>query len=65
LISEYSEGVLGDDALFMKAQILEEHLDNALEAQKVYQQFLGEFPGSAYAVEARRRFRLLRGDSIN
>ena len=62
LISEYAEGVLGDDALFMKAQILEEHLNSASEAQQVYQQFLVDFPGSAYAVEARRRYRLLRGD---
>jgi TolA-binding protein len=65
LISEYSEGVLGDDALFMKAQILEEYLDNTSEAQQVYQQFLEDFPGSAYAVEARRRFRRLRGDGLN
>ena len=46
LISEYAEGVLGDDALFMKAQILEEHLNSASEAQQVYQQFLVDFPGS-------------------
>ena len=65
LISNYSEGVLGDDALFMKAQILEEYLDNRSEAQQVYRQFLEDFPGSAYAVEARRRFRILRGDGLN
>ena len=65
LINEYSEGVLGDDALFLKAQILEEYLDNRSEAQQVYRQFLENFPGSAYAVEARRRFRILRGDGLN
>ena len=59
LIREYSDGVLGDDALFMKAQILEKHLNSASEAKEVYQQFLGDFPGSAYAVEARKRYRLL------
>ncbi|MAJ52202.1 MAG: hypothetical protein CMB82_11415 [Flammeovirgaceae bacterium] len=62
LINEYSDGVLGDDALFMKAQILEQQLNNPIEAQQVYQQFLENFPGSAYAVEARRRYRFLRGD---
>lgn len=65
LINEYSEGVLGDDALFMKAQILEEYLDNRSEAKQAYRQFLESFPGSAYAVEARRRFRILRGDELN
>ena len=59
LIREYSDGVLGDDALFMKAQILEKHLNNASKAKEIYQQFLGDFPGSAYAVEARKRYRLL------
>jgi TolA-binding protein len=62
LINEYSDGVLGDDALFMKARILEENLNNPSEAMQVYQQFLGDFPGSAYAVEARRRYRSLRAD---
>ena len=65
LIKEYSEGVLGDDALFMKAQILENYLDNKSEAQQVYKQFLENFPGSAYAVEARKSFRILRGDGLN
>ena len=62
LINEYSDGVLGDDALFMKARILEENLNNPSEAMRVYQQFLGDFPGSAYAVEARKRYRSLRPD---
>ena len=62
LINEYSDGVLGDDALFMKARILEENLNNPSEAMRVYQQFLGDFPGSAYAVEARKRYRSLRAD---
>ena len=64
LISEYSDGVLGDDALFMKAQVLEKHLDNPFEAMRVYQQFLNDYPGSALAVEARKRYRSLNTDII-
>ena len=44
---------------------LEEYLDNRSEAKQAYRQFLESFPGSAYAVEARRRFRILRGDELN
>jgi TolA-binding protein len=33
-------------------------------AKELYQQILTEFPGSLYAVEARKRFRQLRGDTI-
>ena len=65
LISEYPDGVLGDDALFLKAQILEEYLDKPFEAMRVYRQFLDDFPGSAFAVEARNRFRSLRTNVIN
>ena len=36
LINEYSDGVLGDDALFMKAAILEEHLNNPSKALKKF-----------------------------
>ena len=62
LINEYSDGVLGDDALFMKARILEENLNKPSEAMRVYRQFLDDFPGSAYVVEARKRYRSLRAD---
>jgi outer membrane protein assembly factor BamD (BamD/ComL family) len=38
-------------------------LDNKEKASELYQQLLTDYPGSLYVVEARKRFRALRGDS--
>ena len=65
IIGSYSDGVLGDDALYQKAEIIERKLQDPMTAQQVYREFLNSYPGSAYAAEARKRYRSLRGDDIN
>ena len=65
-ISEkFSTDILGDDALFLTATITEEKLKDKPEAMKLYQKVLVDFPGSIHVVEARKRFRALRGDNLN
>ena len=61
----YSEGILGDDAMFLMAQMYENKLHNNEKAKELYKDFLIKYPGSIYTTEARKRFRTLRGDSIN
>lgn len=56
--------ILADDALFGLADLHEEQLDAPDVAQGLYERLLTEFPGSLYAVEARKRFRQLRGDIL-
>lgn len=56
--------ILADDALFGLATLHEEQLDAPDVAQGLYERLLNEFPGSLYAVEARKRFRQLRGDIL-
>ena len=58
----YNYDILGDDALYMKGKIYEEHLKDKGEAMEVYTTFLREYPGSIYVAEVRKRFRELRGD---
>ncbi len=65
IIDEYPEDILVDDALFHKAEILEEKLNNKEGAMEAYKKILFDYPGSFYAEEARKRFRELRGDSLN
>jgi TolA-binding protein len=61
----YTDDILGDDALFSTGLIYEENLHNKEKAMEIYQSFLGKFPGSIFTAEARKRFRLLRGDKMN
>ncbi|MGV3641776.1 MAG: tetratricopeptide repeat protein, partial [Adhaeribacter sp.] len=57
--------ILSDDALFMMARIYEENLQDKAKAQELYNSLLVKFPGSIFTVDARKRFRKLRGDVVN
>jgi TolA-binding protein len=65
IINTYSEDILADDALFKLADLNEYHFKNKDKAKELYQQLLEKYPASLYVVEARKRFRRLRGDLIN
>ncbi|MEN7547710.1 tetratricopeptide repeat protein [Rapidithrix thailandica] len=64
VVEEFKYDILADDANFLIAKIYEENLNKAEEAMEYYKNQLIEFPGSVYNVEARKRFRKLRGDKI-
>jgi tetratricopeptide (TPR) repeat protein len=65
VVEKYSEDVLADDALFQLGDINENILNNKENAQKYYELLLTKYPGSLYGVDARKRFRKLRGDKLN
>ncbi len=60
----YPEDILGDNALFTLGTIYEENLKDNSKAMETYQKFLVNYPGSIFTVEARKKFRLLRGDKL-
>jgi Tfp pilus assembly protein PilF len=62
ILDEFESDVLSDDAYFLQAEIYEKHLKNKEKAMEIYREFLNKFPGSVYAAEARKRYRILRGD---
>ena len=62
---QYEDGVLADDALFHRAELYEKRFNDKSKAMELYQDLLTKFPGSLYVVDARKRFRALRGDVIN
>lgn len=64
IIEGYWWDLLGDDAMFKLAELNENRLNNKEKAMELYQRILKEFPGSLYVVEARKRFRQLRGDKL-
>lgn len=65
LRKNYNFDILADDALFLEAKIYEENLEQKDKAMELYREILQKFPGSIYGAEARKRFRNLRGDTIN
>lgn len=65
LLDNYSFDILGDDAMFKLAELNEIYLNDSEKAKQLYEELLTKYPGSSYTVEARKRFRKLRGDSVN
>lgn len=61
IVEKHKDGIWADDAMFSIAEIYERKLQNPELAMKAYQQIIEEFAGSVYVVEARKRFRTLRG----
>lgn len=53
-----------DNALFEIAEIHEKVLMDSAKAMTYYEKLITEYPGSLLVVEARKRFRSLRGDTI-
>ncbi len=65
ILKDYAYEPVSDDAVFLLGQILEENINEPVEAMQMYQRILKEYPGSIYVVEARKRLRKLRGDDFN
>ena len=65
ICDRYSEGLLGDDALYYLGELNEFYLKDTQRAMECYQKLMKEYPGSLFVVDARKRFRNLRGDLIN
>jgi tetratricopeptide (TPR) repeat protein len=61
---EYADDILADDALFRRARLNEEVFEDSTKAMELYQHLLKYYPGSIYTIEARKRFRELRGDEV-
>lgn len=63
--TEFSEGVLADDALFKLGILYEEHIKDKAKAMETFEKLLMDHPGSIFVIEARKRFRSLRGDGTS
>lgn len=65
IIAKDSSSVIADDALFHRAELHEIKLNDKPKAMELYQDLLVKYPGSLFVVEARKRYRSLRGDFLN
>ncbi len=62
IYQRFSTHFLSDDALMRDAQLKETKLRQNSQAMELYEKLMEEYPSSIFAVEARRKFRILRGD---
>ena len=65
IVKNYGDDILADDALYNLAELNEYQFKTPEKAKDFYQQLLLNYPGSLYVVEARKRYRILRGDTVN
>jgi len=65
IIADFKEEILADDAYYALAEIYIEHLDQPEKAQELYEQIIFNHADSIFFVEARKKYRALRGDAIN
>lgn len=65
LVTMYPYDLLADDALWLRADMMENHFKDIVRAKELYEKILFDYPGSLYTIEARKRFRILRGDMTN
>lgn len=64
LLKYYQYDILADDAVFQLGDIYENHLFDSEKAAANYKKILFEYKGSMHTIEARKRFRKLRGDAV-
>ncbi len=64
LITAFPYDILADDALFLRATINELHLKDPFTAMDLYLKLIKDYSSSIYVIDARNRFRLLRGDIL-
>lgn len=62
IADEHPFNLWADDAVFMMGDLYENRLNDKEKAKVYYQKIITDYPGSLYINEARKRFRLLRGD---
>ena len=64
ILKNFKTGLKADDATFLLAEINEQQLHNKEKAMELYKSIITDYSSSLLVVDARKRYRLLRGDKI-
>ncbi len=65
IVEFYGDGILADDAHFALGELYRTVLNNQQKAMEHYESIIYNYQDSYYFPQARKNFRMLRGDSIN
>ena len=63
IIDNHKEGIYVDEALYFSAEIYNKHLSNPEKAKALYEQMIFGHQDSIYFIDARKKYRQLRGDA--
>lgn len=61
---KYKDDIRADNSLYALAQIYELKMKDLEKAKEIYEKIFLDYSGSVFAVDARKRFRILRGDKV-
>jgi len=65
IVSSFPDDILADNALYGLAVLNDKQKNDPKKAAEYYKRLLLEYKDSLFVVEARKRFRELRGDELN
>ncbi|GGK13920.1 hypothetical protein GCM10007962_05270 [Yeosuana aromativorans] len=65
ILTNYRDGILVDDASYALAELYVNHLSQPEKAKALYEDIFLNHADSIYFIDARKKFRALRGDAIN
>ncbi|MBP7822010.1 MAG: tetratricopeptide repeat protein [Saprospiraceae bacterium] len=64
IIDNFKEEIRCDNAIFELAQMYDFQLNQPEKAQSLYEKLFTDYSNSFFSVEARKRYRILRGDKV-
>jgi TolA-binding protein len=64
ILADHIEEIRADNAMYKLAELYENKLNDPEKAKGLYERLFLEFTGSVFALEAREKYRALRGDNI-
>ena len=64
IVENYPDEIRADNSLFALAELNENQLQNTEKAMEYYEKIFIDYSNSTFSVEARKRYRRLRGDNI-
>jgi len=64
IIDHFADGIYIDEALYFSAEIYNKKLQNVEKAKEFYQKIIFDHQDSIYFVNARKEYRILRGDNL-
>ena len=64
IIKNFGKDIKADDATFLLAEINEKELHNTEKAKELYKSIITDYNNSLLVIEARKRYRALRGDKL-